>query len=81
MAVRAHSEKLRRDGYRAIASHINERFGLRDNLELEAAVDILLTLGGGSTYRQLVLDYGWTHDRFVAWLAGTLTECLLDEPA
>jgi hypothetical protein len=41
------------------------------------AGDILLTLAGPATYRSLVADYGWPHDRFVDWLAATLSQQLL----
>jgi len=40
-------------------------------------VDVLLTLAGPATYRSLVADYGWAHDRFVDWLAATLSQQLL----
>ena len=40
-------------------------------------MDILLTLAGPATYRSLVADYGWPHDRFVDWLAATLSQQLL----
>jgi len=35
------------------------------------------TLAGPATYRSLVADYGWPHDRFVDWLATTLSQQLL----
>ncbi len=40
-------------------------------------MDILLTLAGPATYHSLVADYGWPHDRFVDWLADTLSQQLL----
>ena len=51
-------------------------------LDPVGAVDILLTLGGPATYRALVVDYGWPHDRFVDWLAATLSSssCLTVTP-
>jgi len=63
--VRAHNEQLRRDGYGRIVAHLAGRFGLPDGLDPADAVDILLTLAGATTYRSLVADYGWPHDRFV----------------
>ena len=75
--VRAHNEQLRRDGYRRIVGHLAGRFGLPAHLDPEDAVDILLTLAGPATYRALVADYGWPHDRFVDWLATTLSQQLL----
>ena len=75
--VRDHNEQLRRDGYRRIVDHLAGRFGLPAYLDPEDAVDILLTLAGPATYRALVADYGWPHDRFVDWLATTLSQQLL----
>jgi hypothetical protein len=37
-----------------------------------------MTLAGPATYRQLVVDYGWSHQEYVAWLSATLTEQLLN---
>jgi hypothetical protein len=68
---------LRRDGYTRIVGHLAARFGLRAGRAPADAVDILLTLAGPATYRSLVADYGWPHDRFVDWLAATLSEQLL----
>ena len=75
--VRAHNEQLRRDGYTQIVGHLASRFGLPAGLDPADAVDILLTLGGPATYRCLVADYGWPHDRFIDWLAATLSQQLL----
>jgi len=62
-------------------SAIAARVALLDDVVRSAAhepdVDILLTLGGPATYRCLVADYGWPHDRFIDWLAATLSQQLL----
>jgi len=68
--VRAHNEQLRRDGYTRIIGYLAGRFGLPAGLDPADAVDIVLTLAGPATYRSLVADYGWPHDRFVDWLCG-----------
>jgi len=75
--VRAHDEQLRRDGYTRIIGYLAGRFGLPAGLDPADAVDIVLTLAGPATYRSLVADYGWPHDRFVDWLAVTLSQQLL----
>ena len=77
VAVRAHSEQLRRDGYHRIAVSLQERFGLRDGLDAERATDIMLALGGTGIYRPLVVDYGWTLDEYIGWLAHAFAEQLL----
>lgn len=75
--VRAHNERLRRDGYTRVIGHLAGRFGLPAGLDPADAVDIALTLAGPATYRALVADYGWPHDHFAAWLAATLSQQLL----
>jgi AcrR family transcriptional regulator len=75
--IRAHNEQLRRDGYTRVIGHLAGRFGLPAGLSNADAVDILLTLAGPATYRSLVADYGWPHNRFVDWLAATLSQQLL----
>lgn len=81
IAVRAHNEQLRRDGYRAVCAHLAQRFRLRRGLTVETATDILLACGGTSLYRELVLGYGWPQSRYVDWLARLLSEQLLGAPA
>ena len=61
-------------------AHLAGRFGLPDGLDSADAVDILLTVAGAATYRSLVIDYGWPHDRFVDWLTTTLSQQLLAPP-
>jgi AcrR family transcriptional regulator len=78
--VRAHNEQLRRDGYVQIVGHLASRFGLPAGLDPAEAADILLTLAGPPTYRCLVADYGWPHERFVDWLTATLRQQLLPAP-
>jgi AcrR family transcriptional regulator len=75
--VREHNERLRRDGYRAIIEHLVTRFRLRAGLDADTATDLLLTLAGPATYRQLVVEYGWTHNKYVTWLTTALTQQLL----
>jgi AcrR family transcriptional regulator len=76
VAVRAHNEQLRREGYRGLMQHLADRFGLADGYDVDTATDVMLTLGGAPPYRSLVLDYGWTEAAFVDWLTRTLTQLL-----
>jgi AcrR family transcriptional regulator len=75
--VREHNERLRRDGYQAIVNPLANRFGLLPGLDVDTGTDLLLTLAGPATYRPLVVDYGWSHDNYVAWLTTLLTDQLL----
>ncbi len=76
-AVRANSERLRRAGYANVVAHLRARFGLQRGLDDTTATDLLLAFGGAGLYRSLVLDYGWEHERYVAWLGETLASQLL----
>jgi hypothetical protein len=76
-AVHARSEQLRRQGYADVIAHFKKRFGLRAGLTDGRATDLLLMLGGPAIYRSLVVDYGWSQDAYVDWLAQTLAETLL----
>ena len=77
--VRERSEHLRREGYRVVVQHLADRFGLRPGLSVEDGTDVLLTMGSGAPYLML-REYGWTHERYVAWLADTLALQLLARP-
>jgi AcrR family transcriptional regulator len=79
VAVRENSERLRREGYAGIIEHVAERFGLRPGLDVEEATDLLLMLGSGAPYLML-RRYGWSNERYVAWLADTLALQLLARP-
>lgn len=78
-AVVAHSEGLRRDGYRDVVTSLAERFGLRAGLDVESGTDLLLMYGSSPTYLTLT-RYGWTQERYTAWLTDTLARELLARP-
>ncbi|MGI9148048.1 MAG: helix-turn-helix domain-containing protein [Chloroflexota bacterium] len=44
----------------------------RPGLDVEAATDVMYTLAAAHNYAQLVGERGWTRERYVAWLAGSL---------
>ena len=75
--IRARTEEWRRMGYRGIVDHLADRFGLAAGLDADTATDLLLMYGGTSAYRSLVLDYGWTRERYEKWLHATLVQQLL----
>jgi AcrR family transcriptional regulator len=74
--VRAHNERLRRQGYAQMVEHLGARFGLRQGLEPEQATDVLLVLLGPATYQTLVGDYGWPQERWRSWCAAAIAEQL-----
>lgn len=50
---------------------------LRDALTAKTAADILFAIGSPETYRLLVVDRGWSADRFERWYSDTLARLLL----
>jgi AcrR family transcriptional regulator len=75
VAVRAQTEGFRRFGFREIAQHLHDRFGLRRSVD--EATDLLMLLGGPSVYRTLVIDYGWPQEIFTDWLTETCVQQLI----
>jgi hypothetical protein len=51
--------------------------GLGEGTDLEGAADILYALGSPEIYRLLVVDRGWSGDRFESWYGATLESLLL----
>jgi AcrR family transcriptional regulator len=62
-----------------VARHLATAGRLRSGLDDAGATDILYMLTGAETYRQLVLDRGWSPVRFETWLAGAFHGLLLGE--
>jgi AcrR family transcriptional regulator len=78
-AVVANSERLRRAGYREVVVMLADRFGLRDDLTVDTATDLLLLYGSSAPYLTL-RRYGWSDEAFVAWSTDTLAKQLLARP-
>ena len=53
------------------------RGSLREGLTVRMAADVLFAIGSPETYRLLVVDRGWSGDRFERWYAATLAQLLL----
>jgi len=48
-------------------------------LDATQAADVLYMLTGSETFRQLVMERGWSPDRFEEWLADSIRRLLLLE--
>lgn len=70
-------ESWRLNGQGRFAGHLAEGGHLRDGLSVEEARDIVFTLCSLTVYDILVVQSGWTQDRYRDWLASTLTDALL----
>jgi len=67
----------RLEGQRALLRILTERSPLREGLTAKAAGDILFVIGSPETYGLLVIDRGWSADRFERWYADTLARLLM----
>lgn len=65
-------------GQRAILRIAIGSASLRDELAMDAAADILYAIGSPETYRHLVVDRGWSSQRFKRWFGDTIEHLLLD---
>jgi AcrR family transcriptional regulator len=54
---------------RAVAQSLARRGALREGVDVRIATDVLYTVGGPETFRQLVRERGWTPARYERWLA------------
>jgi AcrR family transcriptional regulator len=66
-------------GQRELLGIVTERAPLRHGLPATTATDILFAIGSPETYRLLVVDRGWSADRFERWYADALARLLLRE--
>lgn len=72
---RSASERLA--GARAFAAHLDAIGGLRPGLSPEQAADVLWTMNDGGAYHRLVVERGWTDERFRDWLVRIALASLL----
>jgi AcrR family transcriptional regulator len=64
-------------GQRELLRIVARSTGLREGLDLDVAADTLYAIGSPETYHLLVVERGWTTDRFASWYADTLERLLL----
>jgi AcrR family transcriptional regulator len=69
-------ERRRTNGARLVA-YLAERGALRQDVDADAAADILWTLTAYDAYRALVVERGWQPERYQAWLRRVLMSELL----
>jgi AcrR family transcriptional regulator len=64
-----------------VAHHLAAVGRLRSGLDEGRAADVLYTLSGSETYRQLVVERGWSPAQFEEWLADSARRLVLAEPS
>ena len=75
----AELEAWRLEGQGRFATRLAERGVLRPGLPVPEARDIVWTLCSLAVYDLLVLERGWTVERYESWLVAVLTEQLLGD--
>jgi len=70
-------KQQRRIGARVVTDALAALGPLRDDLDLDAATDVLWLLKDPALYTALVGDRGWPAERYQAWLARTMQAALL----
>ena len=63
----------------AVARSLDARKALREGLDAQTAADVLYTIGGPETFRQLVRERHWTPSRYERWLVETGQRLLLPD--
>jgi AcrR family transcriptional regulator len=77
-ALRDRGKTERFTGQRELLRIVLGPATLRDGVDPETATDILYTIGSPETYRLLVIERGWSGDRFEAWFGETLERLILE---
>lgn len=72
--VMAESEAWRADAYRAILEVLRTKAPLRDGLDPDRALHLLLLYVGEDVYHFLAGSYGWPHDDWVDWCVTTVLD-------
>jgi AcrR family transcriptional regulator len=71
-------EAWRHEGQARFVEHLAQRGVLRRERTTAEASDIVWTLSSLAVYDLLVVDRGWTAERYQAWLVAALTRELVD---
>ncbi len=65
------------DNQRVIVESLHKKKALRPGLDVTGATDILWTLNHPDLWQLLVVQRGWTPERYEKWFADTVTDQLL----
>jgi AcrR family transcriptional regulator len=76
-ALLAEIARQRHEGQRRIARSLSQSNGLRPTLRERDAADIIHALASPEVYGLLVIDRGWTGERYEQWLKSILIDQLL----
>lgn len=72
-------ETQRLTGMRRLAKHLKDGGDIKPEISVEEAGDILWTVNSGAVYDLLVVQRGWSAERYRDWIASTNARALLVE--
>lgn len=70
-------ERMRHEGFREVIALLARKGSLRDDLDVDTATDVFLTVFGDAVWHQLRVDRGWTPERVTDWMCEALPRLLL----
>jgi hypothetical protein len=59
-----------------LGRHLHESGGLRDAVDVDEVRDVLWTCTAVELYELLVLERGWSLDRYAAWITRSITAAI-----
>lgn len=77
MNALAHREELRVDGYVALVDELMRRGPLREGVDRQEALDVLLSLTSGPLALFFLRERGWTLERWEEWTVDSICALLL----
>lgn len=78
-AVRAEGQRRHREGIRILCGRLGDLGVLRNGADFEETVAVVATMTNLPFARALVLQHGWTWDRWQAWTIDALTRLVLGD--
>lgn len=76
-ALLAEIARQRQEGQRRVARSLSRSGALREGLRERDAADVIHAIASPEVYGLLVLDRGWSGERYERWVADTLGQQLL----
>jgi AcrR family transcriptional regulator len=80
-ALRRSLSTSRMEDIRLVARSLMHKGALRPGLNEDHVADLLWALGSAEMFRMLVVERGWSPDRYERWLAENLCQTLLVQPS
>lgn len=65
-------------GMARFAQHLEENGALRSDITVEEARDVLWAINSLSVYELLVVERGWSEDRYQTWITSMMIQSLLE---